>query len=713
MELFPPALRKLWKDWELRVLVLVSLVLQIVLIFYGDRRKYSSRIWVRIVLWCAYLMADWVATVALGVISNNLGDVIDSIGKDGSLDTDAQLTAFWAPFLLLHLGGPDTITAYSLEDNELWLRHLLGLGVQTGVALYIFLMAWTGSRLSVLSIPMFVAGIIKYGERTWVLRSASNENFRDSMLTPADPGPNYSKFMQEYTLKQFEGFHVTADEVIEAQVPVNPSGITDSSVSDAAELLMAHDLLQVFKRLFVELILGFDDREKSRSLFEEISLDKAFKVIEIELGFVFDMIYTKATMIYSLQGFVLRFISLACTCAVLVFFSLADHKHSNVDLVITYLLLCVAVLLEVYAIFLLISSDWTDLWLSKHTNTSIRRAITCLQLPKHPRWSNSVAQFNALSFYLKVHKFTFSYGIQKLLCLDKVLEKHRYTEYKQVSIDLRQLVFDHLKEKFEHLTVASNNVATDIRTMCTCRGERVLEKYNCTEQLDWSIKVEFDQSILIWHIATHLCYYKDHTEIPSANTLKRKLSKRISQYMLYLLVMRPFMLPVGIGMIRFRDTQAEVTKFFEEHQTIPGGDTQLHSHRLMNLLTRAMKRLKIRNKSKLEIPQACNMLLKVNTAVPPVKVKGDRSKSVLFEACRLASQLQMLSDKGKKWEMVSEVWVEMLAYAASQCRGNYHAQQLRRGGELLTHVWLLMAHFGLTEQFQISQGHARVKLVVK
>ncbi|KAI5012756.1 hypothetical protein ZWY2020_025022 [Hordeum vulgare] len=35
--------------------------------------------------------------------------------------------AFWTPFLLLHLGGPDTITAYSLEDNELWLRHLIGL----------------------------------------------------------------------------------------------------------------------------------------------------------------------------------------------------------------------------------------------------------------------------------------------------------------------------------------------------------------------------------------------------------------------------------------------------------------------------------------------------------------------------------------------------------------------------------------------------------
>jgi hypothetical protein len=197
MDLFPPRLRNLWKDWELQVLVLLSLMLQIVLIIFGNRRKYTSKIWIRIVLWCAYLMADWVATVALGVISNELGDVLGSIGKDGLPNDGIHLTAFWAPFLLLHLGGPDTITAYSLEDNELWLRHLLGLGVQTGVALYIFLIAWTGSQLSILSILMFFPGMIKYGERTWVLRSASNEQFRESMLAPPDPGPNYSKFMRE------------------------------------------------------------------------------------------------------------------------------------------------------------------------------------------------------------------------------------------------------------------------------------------------------------------------------------------------------------------------------------------------------------------------------------------------------------------------------------------------------------------------------------
>ena len=50
--------------------------------------------------------------------------------------------------------------------------------------------------------------------------------------------------------------------------------------------------------------------------------------------------------------------------------------------------------------------------------------------------------------------------------------------------------------------------------------------------------------------------------------------------------------------------------------------------------------------------------------------------------------------------MINEVWVEMVAYAAAHCPWKEHTHQLRRGGELLTHVSLLMLHLGLTEQYE-------------
>lgn len=85
------------------------------------------------------------------------------------IDAYNTITVFWAPFLLLHLGRPNTITAYFSEDNKLWLRHFHGLVVQVLGAAYVFVQAWTTAKLNFLAIPMFIAGTIKYGEKTRAL----------------------------------------------------------------------------------------------------------------------------------------------------------------------------------------------------------------------------------------------------------------------------------------------------------------------------------------------------------------------------------------------------------------------------------------------------------------------------------------------------------------------------------------------------------------
>lgn len=183
---FLQSLIEVWNGWEIRALILLSLKVQIILIAFGSKRKVTRNIWVKILVWSAYMSADWVATVALGILA-----------KGDSGKTEHPLETFWAPFLLLHLGGPDTITAYSLVDNQLWHRHLLGLVVETGVAFYVFLRSSDDTVLTLIAIPVFIAGIIKYGERTWVLRSSSSKNFRDSLLSEPDPRPDYIEIYEE------------------------------------------------------------------------------------------------------------------------------------------------------------------------------------------------------------------------------------------------------------------------------------------------------------------------------------------------------------------------------------------------------------------------------------------------------------------------------------------------------------------------------------
>ncbi|KAE9450549.1 hypothetical protein C3L33_17553, partial [Rhododendron williamsianum] len=205
------------------------------------------------------------------------------------------MAAFWAPFLLVHLGGPDTITACALEDNELWPRHLLGLFVQSGVALYVFIRSWGGFPLNYIAFPMFVAGLVKYGERTWVLRSASRDNFGDAMLPPPDRGPSYSKFMDDYSSKLAEGYKITMGTVIDVPTVVHwsQSALDDP---DAAVLDNAYYFFKTFKWLFADLILSFQDRQQSQSFFTEQPWGKAFGVIEVELGLMYDLLYTKATL---------------------------------------------------------------------------------------------------------------------------------------------------------------------------------------------------------------------------------------------------------------------------------------------------------------------------------------------------------------------------------------------------------------------------------
>ncbi|KAL9385916.1 hypothetical protein Peur_022926 [Populus x canadensis] len=327
-----------------------------------------------------------------------------------------------------------------------------------------------------------------------------------------------------------------------------------------------------------------------------MSSENAFKVIEIELGFIFYVLYTKGTITFSRLGSYLRFINLSSTFVVLVFYSFAHEKnHSKkIDLAITFLSLAVAIFLELYAIILLVSSDWTYLYLTKHPK--IRKAIAPFHRRKHLRWSNSLAQHSLLSFCLKSMSKV-SIKIQKLFGIDKVLEELQHRSMKEFSDDLKKLILNHM-EKFQHMSESTR--------------------------------------------------YESELKALSQNS--------------WLLTINPFS----------------------------------------------------KGTSKLDEKKACEVLLNVNTVVPPVKVKGDRSKPVLFDACRLASQLRKLSDdKGEKWKLISNVWVEMMAYAASCCSEHDHARKLGQGGELLPHVWLLMAHFGLTEQFQISHGHARAKLGVR
>lgn len=149
-----------WNEWGIQVLVLFSFTLQVMLLTLAGTRRHKSSAPLRLLLWLMYQLADSTAIYTLGHLS-----------VASSKAQDQHLVAFWAPFLLVHLGGPGTITAYALEDNRLWLRHLLTLSVQVLGAAFVIYKYITGGRTLLLlaALLVFVVGILRYGERTWAL----------------------------------------------------------------------------------------------------------------------------------------------------------------------------------------------------------------------------------------------------------------------------------------------------------------------------------------------------------------------------------------------------------------------------------------------------------------------------------------------------------------------------------------------------------------
>ncbi|KAL5755614.1 hypothetical protein ACOSQ2_020360 [Xanthoceras sorbifolium] len=677
MEIFPERLKKLWNVWEIRGFVLISLSLQIILIMLGSRRKNNRHSWIRILLWCVYISADSLATVSLSVLASK---VSDSEEIKSSLQATDSLQSFWAPFLLLHLGGPDSITAYSLEDNELWLRHFVVLLVQIGVAFYVFLRTWSNSTaITFIAIPMLITGVIKYGERTFVLRSSSTEHFKKNLSLHPD------------TCQDLVIIKTTPEEELEdpskAVVPKN-------GVDTAEDCLLAlgYFSFKRFEFLFAGRTLPSGDWTTSYLIVRYKEAQDAFKLIEVELGFMYDVLYTKATLVYSRLGIFLRCISFFSSVSALVLFTITIdvHRHSYLwmDISVTLLLLVAAVLMEIYAFIVLLFSDWALLWLikikekqynlpliSKARVEHFRRFISnCRSLSffsNRKRWSGYIGQYNLISCCLKKSQQQPAYTrVQdQLPFTNELLEKYRYLTWEDVTSDLQNTVFSHLKNKAEELEQCRKFKPSLYVQSCDKvlaeRGNYALSHFNLSRFL-WTITgVEFDTSLLLWHIATDLCYYhylNDKCTGDAAKLVpKCKISKCLSDYMMYLLMFRSSMVPVYLAEMRYKETCDAAIEFFKKKkQAAVSADDKLAFDGRSALLHEILQE-----------PREITL-------------------SVLRDGCGIGINLisSASDDDPSKhiWEVISGVWVEMLVYAANNCGWKEHAQSL-------------VTHFGLTKQF--------------
>jgi hypothetical protein len=521
------------------------------------------------------------------------------------------------------------------------------------------------------AIPIFISGMIKYGERIWVLkRSKESSNLSQQ---PSAKRPCIQ--IKDYLLM--------------------------SRTESSSEVRYLHEARLLFKTsnkmLFQNRDLVNWDQEITNDLVSEKEAEDAFQLTEIELGLKYDRLYSKVATI-SWPRFILRSVTFLSSIFALVSFSImikSKSVYSENDRIISYVLLSGVVCLESYSIIGHLFSDWAMIWLSSWGKKipNLYRAC-CLSLlqyfsRKRKRWSRLMGQHNLISALSKkpVNKlrkkyFPGTWNIHSRVDVDK---------------DLKELIFKQVKDKSR--SRYDPDTSDDFPVLLKLLEERgcsVLRRKGCFRELGWSVdEAEFSHSLLTWHIATHVCYIDDSKKNGFANYQNCAMSRLLSNYMLYLLVQCPNMLAMELSGTRYTDTR-------------------IHLHRLLFIRNshkeneKKSKEISMDKLDTLSFPEAqvkaffYELLRSPSTMLKEIRRQGEE-KSALLDGCMLALSLQSLESldgwaNEKKWEMISEVWVEMLMYAASHSVWKEHADALARGGELLTHVCLLMAHLGLSKQ---------------
>lgn len=633
-----------WNKCAIQVLVLLSFGLQIILLVLAStRRRRSSnlpRICLRVLLWLAYLMADSTAIYTLGHLSIN-----------GWLP-EHELVAFWAPFLLLHLGSQDNITAYALEDNQLWPRHLLTLGVQTVGVCYVMYKHMTHeSAMVVAASLMFMVGFLKYLERTWALKRATLDNIRSSIKArPSRDAPVGSK--KNHTRDPDE------EEL----------------------LLFAHHVLPTCMAALT------DYSEDSGKVSRHWKGGYIGKVVEMELSLMYDILYTKATMIHCWYGYFLRVISLISTLAALrLFHFYGKHGHARIDVIITYILFGGALFLDTVSLVKAAMSTWTcDLldnkggW-GKTLSNVIQSSRRLVKAASSRGWSGSVGQYNLFHVCSRDTTKT-SIRVLRMMKLDDWWKKYQHKGTLVIQRDVRELLYEAI-----WCTIKNNDDLSGLFDVKLPEGN-----------------IELQDVIFVWHITTNIVL-----SYPEANAVQSPCVgaiKALSNYMMYLAVARHDMLPA----LKVR-SMCEQTS--DALQDIWSEATSCQRTAGFGPILRA---LDIRRPSwyhdsdrpyttviygtlfaKELLPEAVEHSASANELHRSARWEDrmdKRCRNILWRIVPEAYTTGNLSVE-VLLKLILDAWVRMLVAASIRCSRESHAKQLSRGGELITIAWILTEHF--------------------
>uniref|UniRef100_M8BI14 Uncharacterized protein n=1 Tax=Aegilops tauschii TaxID=37682 RepID=M8BI14_AEGTA len=382
----------------------------------------------------------------------------------------------------------------------------------------------------------------------------------------------------------------------------------------------------------------------------------------------------------------------------LVLFTMAEKGnqiHNRADVTVSYILLIGAIILDVSSASMSILSFVGSNICRGRIKIMVLSVANYIQPTCCKRqWSEELAQYSMVKRYATGDARGMPYvrqwiGKRLIACGVELLDPSM--THTHVTEDLKGFVLN----KLVQFGIKKQYNFADFR------GQLALQEWRKngpgTEALYYSINEvkDFPTSILIWHIATDICYYSGSS--CTANTecdrskKKKKLSRELSNYILYLVF--------KCGVMLTSSSELGHNKVYVEMKNV----LRLQQPQMVNPREEAIMKVfeGVEDKqphSTVNEEQEQPVDTDDTTSGQIKKLLESMADAIYFpilpHATKVAKELMGINDEGERWDLITAVWSDMLYYIAPRCGCTFHYQHLSTGGEFITHVLHLMHSLG-------------------
>lgn len=666
---------------RVEILVLFSFLSWLLLELFGSYRRRFSHGFFRLLVWAVYTLSTVLAPYTIGLLQ--AGPFRD------------QTFVLWGTILLLIQVNSDSMSVYSIQDIGQRKRMLVQQVLQIFLVLWLILNGSGGNNSYSASIWMFwsysiILTIRKFGTLS---KTSKKGGLVEHCKVIADYMMVEHQLAEEYNPSTLEGYSYIfqGEEELASLLPTTPEyriglkEVTDPKVitidsvwrwidshsfahkespGNIKETTLSFTLFKLLKRRFCGYRLSEAGLDKTLHLVLHGLLSEkgkyvgAFRVIEVELSFLYNFFYTRSETAPLYWVFSAVVISTAIVWNS-ISGALSRHYHrSNLeqrvhgtDVIrwITIVLLASLVFVHIAGIFIsqtrLALIGKIDTWVKDEREKPRTKTVTWS--PDEGRtWERKLGQYSLL--------LNFHYHPRNALSFLSLglIEATRKGQKAGEKIRLADEVIISVLSQFK-----DNNGKLE-------NGQSALARNQLGNQFSWTCTLPTHiHTILVWHIATTISGNEVSSEPPL--NIDRLVAQSLSDYCAYLVAFIPDMLP-GHGYDTQRIFDAVV---MEARQRLAGCKS---------------------------VSSRCEKLM---TGLHGV------DGTILDMGAKLGRELMdMVPGEEQRWKVLADFWGELILFLAPSDNADIHAEMLAAGGEFMTHLWALLTHAGILERPASSSG---------